>query len=160
MSAEANAATIKRFYEAFDRCDGDTMAACYAPDAHFEDPAFPDLNGDEPGQMWKMLTSRADDLDVQLASHDADATSGRANWIATYTFAKTGNKVVNDIEASFRFDGEARIVEHIDTFGFHRWSRQALGLPGLLLGWTPIMQKAVQKQAGAQLDDYIAGQSG
>lgn len=160
MTAEANAATIKRFYDAFDRCDGETMAACYAPGAHFEDPAFPDLNGDEPGLMWTMLTSRADDLKVELASYDADETTGRANWIPTYTFAKTGNHVVNDIEAKFRFNEQGLITEHIDHFDFHKWSRQALGLPGLLFGWTPFLQKAVQKQAGAQLEQFKADRSG
>ena len=51
----ANAALINRFYEAFARQDGETMAACYAPDAHFHDPVFQDLHGDEVGAMWRML---------------------------------------------------------------------------------------------------------
>ena len=80
--SEANRETIKRFYAAFDAHDGETMAACYAPDVHFSDPVFPDLNGDEAGDMWRMLTGRAEDLAVELASHDADEASGTANWIA------------------------------------------------------------------------------
>ena len=31
MSAEANRALIERFYEAFGRCNGAAMTACYAP---------------------------------------------------------------------------------------------------------------------------------
>jgi len=31
---------IQRFYAAFDRRDGDAMAACYAPGARFSDPVF------------------------------------------------------------------------------------------------------------------------
>ena len=50
---------IERFYAAFDRKDGDAMAACYAPDARFSDPAFGELRGAEPGAMWRMLTSQA-----------------------------------------------------------------------------------------------------
>src|SRR5687767_1470425 len=56
---DVNAYLIERFYAAFDARDGDAMAACYAPGAHFSDPVFPDLNGDEPGAMWRMLTSQA-----------------------------------------------------------------------------------------------------
>ena len=51
----ANAALIDRFYEAFARQDGETMAACYTADAHFHDPVFQDLHGPEVGAMWRML---------------------------------------------------------------------------------------------------------
>ena len=49
------------------------MAACYTPDARFSDPAFGELRGDEPGQMWRMLTSQARDLRVELVERSADA---------------------------------------------------------------------------------------
>jgi hypothetical protein len=32
----------------------------------------------------------------------------------------------------------------------------ALGLPGLLLGWTPLVQSAVRRRARASLDDFLA----
>jgi ketosteroid isomerase-like protein len=60
--AHPNDELIQRFYAAFDRCDGEAMAACYAPDARFDDPVFPGLRGAEPGQLWRMLTARATDL--------------------------------------------------------------------------------------------------
>ena len=154
--AAANLALIQRFYEAFDRHDGDTMAACYAPDARFEDPAFGELQGAEPGAMWRMLTGRADDLRVQLVEHDADDTTGSAHWLADYTFTQTGRKVHNDVRARFRF-ADGLIAEHRDEFDFHRWARQALGTSGLLLGWTPIIRSAVRRRARAGLDEFIAG---
>jgi ketosteroid isomerase-like protein len=152
--SDANRSLIRTFYEAFDRHDGDAMAALYAPDARFSDPVFPDLRGERPGQMWRMLTSRAEDLRVELPSHEAHGDTGSANWIATYTF-RTGRKVVNDIEATFRFEN-GLIAEHDDEFDFWRWSRQALGVPGLLLGWTPLLQRKVQQQAGADLEKFAA----
>ena len=155
MSAEANKTTIERFYEAFDKHDGATMAACYAPEgARFDDPVFPGLRGDEPGAMWRMLTGRADDLRVQLVEHDADDASGSARWLADYTFTQTGRKVHNDVRARFRF-ADGLIAEHDDEFGFYAWARQALGPPGLLLGWTPMLHAKVQKQARAGLDEFI-----
>ena len=71
VGAEANSELIERFYAAFDRCDGAAMTACYAPDAHFRDPAFGDLEGDEIGAMWRMLTGRATDLKIELPEHEA-----------------------------------------------------------------------------------------
>lgn len=146
---------IVKFYDAFTRLDGDTMAACYAPDARFSDPVFRDLRGTEPGQMWRMLTGRAEDLEVKLMGSFADGDTGAAHWRATYTF-ETGNRVVNDIRASFHFK-DGKIVDHVDSFDLHKWASQALGLPGKLLGWTPFMKSAIRRKARKQLDAFIAG---
>ena len=105
------------------------MAACYAPDARFSDPVFVDLEGQEPGAMWRMLTGRADDLKIELVEHQADGDRGSARWIAHYTFTQTGRPVTNDVRAAFRF-ARGLIAEHRDEFDFHRWSRQALGTLG------------------------------
>ncbi|MGH2740349.1 MAG: nuclear transport factor 2 family protein [Actinomycetota bacterium] len=152
--AEANRALIARFYEALDRGDGATMAASYAADARFEDPAFGELSGEEAGAMWRMLTSRAGDLQVELAEHTADAERGSARWIARYTFTATGRPVVNDIRATFRF-AEGRIVEHVDRFSFHKWSRQALGPAGLVLG-LPLLRRLPRSRFRAELNRFRA----
>lgn len=158
MSAEANRKLIEKFYAAFGARDGKAMAALYAQGATFSDPVFSGLKGEELGMMWRMLTERADDLEIELAEHEASETAGSARWIATYTFTQTGRKVINDVQAHFRFQ-EGLITEHMDDFSFYKWSRQALGTSGLLLGWTPILRGAVQKKARAGLDDYIAGKT-
>jgi ketosteroid isomerase-like protein len=155
--ANPNDELIQRFYAAFAARDGDSMAACYAPDARFSDPVFTDLRGTEPGAMWKMLTGRAEDLEVDLVEHAADDATGSARWIARYTFTQTGRPVVNDVRASFRFS-DGLIAEHHDVFGFHRWARQALGTSGLLLGWTPLVRNPVRRRARAGLDEFVAGQ--
>jgi ketosteroid isomerase-like protein len=141
---------IERFYAAFDARDGDAMAACYAPGAHFSDPVFTDLSGDEPGAMWRMLTSQATDLRIELLEHTADT----ARWRAHYTFSQTGRPVVNDVRATFRFDGDDLIADHRDEFSFHRWARQALGPPGLLLGWTPLLRATVRRRARHSLERF------
>jgi ketosteroid isomerase-like protein len=152
--AHPNDELIERFYGAFARHDGDTMAACYTPRAHFSDPVFTDLRDDEPGAMWRMLTGRAQDLDVRLVEHEADGDSGSAHWLADYTF-RTGRKVHNDVRAQFRFE-DGLIAEHRDSFSFYTWSRQALGPTGLALGWTPIVRGKVQREARAGLDAFLA----
>jgi ketosteroid isomerase-like protein len=151
---DVNAYLIERFYAAFDARDGDAMAACYAPGAHFSDPVFPDLNGDEPGAMWRMLTSQARELRIELVEHEAEDDRGSGRWRAHYVFSQTGRPVVNDVRASFRF-ADGLIAEHTDDFSFYRWSRQALGAPGLLLGWTPLLRTAVRKKAAASLASFM-----
>ena len=142
---------IQRFYTAFNEHDGETMAACYTPDAHFWDPVFGDLNGAEPGAMWRMLTGRAPDLRVELAEHSADSDVGTARWIAHYTFTQTGRPVVNDIRATFRFR-DGLIADHRDEFDFTKWARQAIGILGLL----PPVRSTVRKKARAGLDEYMS----
>jgi ketosteroid isomerase-like protein len=151
--AHPNNELIQRFYEAFARHDGDTMAACYAPGARFSDPVFTDLRDEEPGAMWRMLTGRAEDLEVKLVEHQADDERGSAHWLADYTF-RTGRKVHNDIRAEFRF-ANGLIAEHHDSFSFYAWARQALGPVGLALGWTPIVRGKVQQEARAGLDEFL-----
>jgi ketosteroid isomerase-like protein len=151
--ASPEADLIERFYSAFARLDGDAMAACYAPDAVFEDPAFGELHGDEPGAMWRMLTGRATDLEITLDEHTASGDTGRAHWLADYTF-QTGRKVHNDVQAKFRFEN-GLIADHRDSFSFYAWSRQALGPVGLVLGWTPLLHGATRKKARAQLDEFM-----
>jgi ketosteroid isomerase-like protein len=146
---------IQRFYTAFAQLDGGSMAACYAPDARFSDPVFVNLQGNEPGAMWRMLTGRAKDLKVKLAEHDADDAHGSAHWLADYTFS-TGRKVHNDVRAEFRFE-DGLIAEHRDSFSFYGWARQALGPPGLALGWTPMLRGKVQREARSGLDEFLAG---
>jgi ketosteroid isomerase-like protein len=151
-----NEAVIERFYGAFAQRDGAGMAACYAPDVHFSDPVFTDLNGPEAGAMWRMLTARATDLRVELLERSADGDRGSARWRAHYTFTQTGRPVVNDVRASLRFGDDGLVADHVDDFDFHRWARQALGPSGLLLGWTPLLRSAVRRRARAGLDEFMA----
>jgi hypothetical protein len=104
--------------------------------------------------MWRMLTGRARDLEVTLAAHEASGDTGRAHWLADYTF-RTGRRVHNDVAAEFRFE-DGLIVEHRDSFSFHAWARQALGPVGFALGWTPMLRAKVRQEARAGLDEFIA----
>jgi ketosteroid isomerase-like protein len=156
VGADANRETIERFYAAFGQCNGAAMTAEYAQDAHFRDPAFGDLEGGDIGAMWRMLTSRATDLKIELHEHDAAEDSGSAHWIARYTFS-TGRPVVNDIQARFRF-ADGLIADHIDDFDFRNWAKQALGPMGNLVAVLPPLRKKPRAQARGQLDEFIASE--
>lgn len=144
--SDANSALITRFYEAFQRLDAEAMVACYTDDVVFSDPAFGTLLGRDAGDMWRMLASRAKDFSLTFDNVKSNERSGGAHWVATYLFSQTGRTVVNDIQARFLFR-DGKICEHHDHFDLWRWSRQALGAKGLLLGWTPLVQGKVHQQA-------------
>ena len=155
MTAEDNLRTLEALYAALDRGDGEAMAALYAPRATFTDPVFVGLSDGEPGDMWRMLTSRAQGMTVELLEHETEGGDrGSAHWVARYSFAQTGRPVVNDVRSIFRFDDGGLIVDQQDDFDFWRWTRQALGRQGLLLGWTPVLQHAVRDRAMAGLEAF------
>ncbi|MDH4050479.1 MAG: nuclear transport factor 2 family protein [Rubrivivax sp.] len=158
MSDHPNTALLQRFYSAFAALDADAMQACYTPGARFRDEAFTLDGAEQIGAMWHMLCDavRAQGSDVwrlEAAAIDADAEHGRAHWEAHYRFSATGRQVHNVIDAEFEFH-DGLIRAHTDRFPFWRWSRQALGAPGWLLGWTPWLQARVRAQAMHNLARY------
>lgn len=152
-SPDAHVALIDRLYAAMNAKDGEGMAACYTPDAVFEDPAFGELRDGAGQDMWRMLCGRATDLSVEVSQQTADATSGSARWVATYTFE--GRPVVNDIRATYVFR-DGLIAEHRDVFDLHRWGAQALGPVGKVLGYTPLLKVLVRKRTSGQLAAFRA----
>lgn len=145
---------ITQFYEAFQRKDYRAMQACYSNQATFTDDAFPSLNYPEVCAMWHMLLSSSSDLQLSFENVTADATAGWCRWTAVYTFTLTKRKVINNVRAQMNFEGE-KILSHMDSFDFWKWARQAFGVTGLLLGWTPFFKKKVQATARQRLKNFI-----
>ena len=154
-----NEQLITTFYNAFQKKDYKTMQACYSDDAIFYDPVFEDLVANEVRTMWEMLCKRATDLSLEFSEVVSADEYGSCTWVASYTFKKTNRKVVNHIKAHMRFR-DGKIIEHTDQFNLRNWSRQALGLPGFLFGWTTWFQNKIRKSAQQSLYDYIVNQSG
>ncbi|MCW2883347.1 MAG: snoaL-like domain protein [Streptosporangiaceae bacterium] len=150
----ATTRVIATFYEAFGRGDPDTMAKCYHPDVVFSDPIFPELRGVQVMEMWRMLLERSAGIEVVASGLDGDDRCGQAHCAVRYTSRRTGRAMDNEIDAGFRF-ADGMIIEHKDHFDFWHWSRQALGMPGLLLGWTPSLQRKVQTAAVAGLVTFM-----
>jgi ketosteroid isomerase-like protein len=153
--------TIENFYNAFAQLDPDAMAECYATDATFDDEVFSLRGKREVTAMWRMLceavrTQGAEVWRLEFGDVHARAAHGRAHWEAHYRFGGTGRLVHNSIDARFTFNRMGLIVQHRDRFDFWRWSRQALGLPGWLLGWSPPMRRLVRSKAAANLRRYMA----
>ncbi len=149
--------TIENFYTAFTNLDAETMAACYHNDIQFEDPAFGPLKGDKAKNMWRMLCNsqkeKGNDFIVKVSGIEYKDEKGKAHWEAWYTFSKTGRKVHNIIDAEFKFK-DGKIIEHIDTFNLYRWSKQALGFKGYLLGWTSFFRKKLNARTNALLSGF------
>jgi len=145
-------ALIVYLYNAFKQKDYATMAKCYHSDAYFRDEAF-ELSGKEIGAMWHMLCQRGKDMTLEFSVSE-QAGNITAHWEPKYSFSQTGRFVHNIIDAEFEFK-DGLVIKHIDRFNFWNWSRQALGAPGLLLGWTPLLRNKVAKMAMTNLVKFM-----
>jgi hypothetical protein len=159
----ANEQSLTRFYAAFAALDAPTMATLYADDVQFDDEAFSLRGKREVVGMWTMLceATKAKGRDVwrlEYSGIQADGSTGQAHWEAYYRFSATGRMVHNIIDGEFTFNAQGLVVRHRDRFNFWRWSRQALGTPGLLLGWTPLLHNKVRATAAGNLQKFLAAQ--
>ncbi len=151
-----NERLIRHFYESFAQNNADEMIACYHDKIEFSDPAFGLLKGDEAKNMWKMLVERGKgNIKIEYKNISVNGDNGSADWTADYIFSKTGRKVFNRIHAEFEFQ-DGKIIRHTDTFDVWKWSKQALGLTGYLLGWSSFMQNKIRQNAGESLREYSA----
>ena len=149
-----NSQLITNFYEAFAKGDAEAMVACYHNDIQFHDPAFGDLHGEDAKNMWRMLIGRnKGNIHITFSNIVANEKTGSANWRAEYVFSQTNRKVINVIAAKFEF-ADGKIIKHTDNFDIYKWTKQALGIKGYLLGWTAFMRKQIQQQSGKLLKKY------
>lgn len=152
---QTNEEVINRFYSAFQKLDYQTMNDCYSEDIVFNDPVFGILRGEEAKWMWEMLCKNAKDFSLTFSNiQPIDEEYATCNWVATYTFSKTGNKVVNKIKAFMKLK-DGKIIEHSDAFRLSTWIGQALGWKGKLFGWMGWMKRKVQKGARKNLIGFI-----
>jgi ketosteroid isomerase-like protein len=152
-----NTELIKKFYQLFSNADAEGMVNCYHEEIQFEDPAFGILKGEDAKNMWRMLVERSKgQIKITFSDVVANEKTGSACWEAHYTFGQTERKVINKISAQFEFK-EGKIVKHTDYFSMWKWSRQALGLSGFLLGWSSFMQKKIQQRSNLLLKSFPSG---
>jgi ketosteroid isomerase-like protein len=146
---------INNFYSSFQKLDHRGMTACYSDDIIFFDPAFGLLKGDEAKAMWEMLCKNAKDFSLTYGNiKHLDDEYSTCDWQATYTFSKTGRKVINKIRANMKF-ANGKIIEHSDAFSLHKWAAQALGFTGWLFGWNRFFQRKIQNGARKNLLRFI-----
>ncbi len=150
-----NKQLIEKFYNSFSKGDAEGMTTCYHENVTFEDPAFGTLENGRPAKMWEMLMSRKQESTTVVFNNiEANESTGKANWTATYEYGPKKRKVVNNVSANFKFN-DGKIIEHIDTFNLWKWTKQALGFSGVLLGWSSFMKNKIQKTTNQQLDSFI-----
>jgi limonene-1,2-epoxide hydrolase len=149
-----NEVLIHNFFTAFSEKDYRTMQGSYAADATFSDPVFQNLNVAEVQSMWEMFCKRGKDLQLNFEILSVNENQVIAEWIPRYTFSATGKHVVNHITSTFVIVGD-KIIKQTDNFNLYRWTSQALGVKGMLFGWSSFMQNKIRKTAMGNLHKFM-----
>jgi hypothetical protein len=154
---------VGRFFEALALSDWQTMARCYHDKASFSDPIYPDLREERIVYMWHELLAAATDNAPKEKSTNrlnltdllleyrilfGDERKAQVQWTATYRYGK--RSVRNEVLSTLAI-WDDKIVRQVDEYNFWSWSRQALGLPGLVFGAMPWYQRSVQRSAQSRL---------
>lgn len=135
------------FFRCFQAADAAGMAACYHPEARFYDPVFGWLEHQQLVRMWEvLLKSAAGQLKLQYEVLQSGPDHAEIRWEARYPFGRNKRPVHNQIRTYMRLR-DGLILEHVDGFDFRNWSRQALGLPAWLMGWSPWFKKQVRMKS-------------
>jgi hypothetical protein len=107
---------------------------------------------------YKDIKKGANDLTVRYSAIREPLLT-LAQYTATYTvrYLFGGRPVTNVINATFTISPTSNVIlSQVDTFPFWTWARQALGVPGLLLGWSGYLQGKIQQKANANLNKFIS----
>jgi len=130
---------------------GDTVRfAFFAPEEPPKDAVLAHRDGGPVDRRFRavlldLATGRSWDTVVS-------ATRGEVDSSRELDPPRDGQPPIIDAEFEFR---DGKILRHRDRFDFHRWSRQALGTSGLLLGWTPLLRNKVRSTARGSLEKFM-----
>lgn len=147
------------FYSAFAKGDADKMITYYDDHIGFEDPTFGKLNGNQAKMMWEMLLERSKgNLEIIFNVIETTNNTAIVKWEARYPFSKTGRDIHNKVTAQLTIKN-GKIIKHIDKFNLWKWSQQAFGFKGFLIGWTPFFKAKLQLEIAKQLNSYSKNKS-
>lgn len=143
---------IDRFYTALASRDIDTMLSCYHENVIYNDVGFGIQKGENAGTVWRFLIENGDkNAIINVSDIQISETKGQAIWTAKYTFGQ--RKIKNKITANFQFKN-GKIIYHKDDYDLWKWSQQAFGLVGYLIGWSPLFRWLIRWQMQRLLSNY------
>ncbi|HYH79636.1 MAG TPA: nuclear transport factor 2 family protein [Longimicrobium sp.] len=150
-----NEQLLERLYTCLREHDADGMAACYHPDATFDDIAFSLAGRKKIHAMWDMICRT--DIRAEFKVLHADNETGVVDLVDEYHYGRTdsdpGRPVHNAIRSTFGFR-DGLIFAHEDRCDALVWGRQALGPALGVLTWLVPIARTIK--AKKKLKPYLA----
>lgn len=143
---------LQTFFTAFAKKDLNTMLDCYHENVIYDDVGFGKQKGENAKTVWRFLIKKVDaNAQITFSNIQVSKDKGQANWVTKYTFNQ--QKITNKITSTFYFQ-DGKIIYHKDNYSLWKWSQQAYGFIGYLIGWSPIFHWLVRWQMQRILQHY------
>lgn len=141
---EYNYQILLTFFTAFAKKDLNTMLDCYHKNVIYDDVGFGQQKGEKAKAVWRFLIQNVgENAVISFSDIQTFNNTGYANWTTTYPFGK--RIITNNIKATFHFK-DGKIIFHKDEYSLWKWSQQAFGIIGYLIGWSPIFRWLIRWQ--------------
>lgn len=145
----------EHFFGALQRHDVDALVRFYAHEAEFFHPLLGRLTQLQVSAAWRRFVQLTPDLSVRFRIEQVGPGAAEASWTQSYLFHLTGRRVSVSGTSQFllgRQGGRLQIIKQIDQCDRRQWSRQALGMKGLLLSFVPGWRTFVENELRLTLD--------
>lgn len=160
--AMSNQETVKRFLQAYQDHDYQTMQNCLAAGTRFSDYAFKEITGARVKAMWHWFCIPYGDRKEPIGVPDFEiiSSSGEtviAKYRVDYFYGKKQRPVNYVIKSVFTLEGE-KITRQEDSFAEiseYQFAKLAFGPPLEWLAPTPFLRMLVRKVAGGKLADFV-----
>jgi len=96
--------------------------------------------------MWRWEAAQHPKFSYELGAVTGDTV--QVTWHADYKL--NGNPIHNDVTATLTIDDEGKVVKHVDSYSWDKWSAQAFPSLHALSAW-PFIQGAVKLGVAATL---------
>lgn len=124
----------RRFYDAFCAGDAATLEQLYHPQVKFKDEIFRFQDRAGVMGMWRLLTAKEAGAKFTYELLGVEGEVATVRWKADYKFPPPDGNPVHNVITARLVVKDGLIVEHTDSFSWHRWSSQAFGL-GPWVAW-------------------------
>lgn len=129
--------TSEHLFDALVRRDVRRLGALYLPDATFADPVLGELPRGAVTSMWSAFLAHVDSFELTVVERSVSVHVADVRWRADYRVSATGRRVSLDLATRLVCLGP-RISRHEDRYDSWAWARMVHGMPGLILGWSPL----------------------
>jgi ketosteroid isomerase-like protein len=141
----ANWTLVEQHYKAIQAKDADAILAVYAADCRIDHPLIGRMSKDEFSKAVQAFIRQTPDYELEFQISHAGAQRVDAEWALTHVFHLTG-RTIRLAGATTYFLSANRITRHIDQFDRRAWSRQAMGMTGLVLSFVPGWRSFVERE--------------
>ena len=144
---------LNEFFIAFTNHDVETMLSYYHKDIIYDDIGFGKQKGENAKAVWYFLLGKVDkNAVITFSNIQITKNKGQVNWTTKYTFGK--RKIINQVTATFHFK-DGKIIYHKDDYSLWKWSQQAFGIVGYLIGWSWLFSWFIRWQMQQLLRNFI-----